>query len=1395
MALGTIVLLLGSSTWTPLPWSLLAFFAVGIAVAVGRVPRAPVLRSAGVLIIVGGIVLGGVALHWSGDRAPAALADQAERMLLEMRQQGEQVAGGVGAVSEDSEPATLFTHLAEVLGRERGPATTLLLVDRDGVARAWAGDGLRHPLPESELPARGWLVLESFTATTVAWIEPVRVSGEDLRVVLGRSESALALPSSWRPSCALLRHCVESTSPDSKSGRAWRLSRERAGIDGSGATLAGGVHRVPVTDFNLSLRESETVELGARAGINVLVPLLLLCLLLVDWCILVASRKPRLPVATRSLIEPLLITLAGLGVVLGSGALRPSEAGLLALQLIGLWVLGAGSIAMRRQDRAVRAHGPMVIGFALATLGALVALALADSQTLIEPGLVAFPSWRLIPSLLLTHGALALGVYHVLTSGPQRLSPRRALLLGGGLLTATLIVPVPLSLIGLLAASLAIPRARRTGATLALLVLVTSAGINGFVWAALQERETNARVLSSVLTDDSPFAGPGRWRVASKLERHFDGADVSNASLGLAASGGWADDLALFLWATSPLSGLDGPSAVRVREGSRSAFFGFGLQHSADGETPVLEQGNTPVRRDWIRDALMRGASTLGSEAHGLIEVEWYVLPLPSGPREAARSLAYRFLLGEPSMRRDWFSNAELRLGPWEGQSMLQLGALGRVDGLPAPSVRVDDSPVGKGWGLGLRTAGSRRAERWFEESFVLARLEWRRDGALRLWLRAAKIASSGLVVAGSGGALGALLLLAARRGPLSLALGPFSRRLMLVFSVFTVVPIVLLTVLLLQSFSGRLRVNQQEAGERALHSAERMLGDYISSLEPGFSVTAALDAELLGWVSSIVRHEVNLYWRGSVLTASRPEIFAAGVLPNQIPGEIYAALADQTNQVAARRNQTATETEYLELYREVEFPGVMRSDLFVSVPLLAQEAQTALTQRQMLAQALALATALALLLVFVAIRFAAAFTEPIRAIVGGTARIAEGAQGLGLEPSIPELRELADAIDEMAGTIAAGRERLVREKRVVDTVIANIKSAVVSFGREERVIMVNREAADLLRVRPGDSLQDVATTLESPEWRALIARRPRVPERISIRIEESSADSHGHESAAGEWTVQWLPIAGDGDPAALLVLEDVTEVLRAQRLEAWAEMARIIAHEVKNPLTPIRLSADHLRQVYETSPERIGEVFDRCIDNILAQVEELRQIAGEFSIYSRIPTADRRALDLVATVQQVTESYRAASTEELEFVVDLPRGPQICLHDPRLIGRVLRNLYENSIRACGGAGRIVLEFEVLAPDPSREHGKPGSWAHLRVTDDGPGVLPRDLERIFEPSFSASSGGTGLGLPISRGIIEEHGGEISARNRRGATDEADGPTGLEVSILLPLVDRAEGSSS
>jgi two-component system nitrogen regulation sensor histidine kinase NtrY len=310
-------------------------------------------------------------------------------------------------------------------------------------------------------------------------------------------------------------------------------------------------------------------------------------------------------------------------------------------------------------------------------------------------------------------------------------------------------------------------------------------------------------------------------------------------------------------------------------------------------------------------------------------------------------------------------------------------------------------------------------------------------------------------------------------------------------------------------------------------------------------------------------------------------------------------------------------------------------------------------------------------------------------------------------------------------------------------------------------VLIANRVARDLLGAEPGRSLSEsLAERSGLAGLGDLLAGPARAELRTGVRLQGGEGDGH-------EWTVVRVPLADAGDAAALIVVEDVTEIVRARRLEAWAEMARLIAHEIKNPLTPIRLSAEHLREAWLRDREHYEGVFDRCTDNILRQVEELRSIASDFSAYAQIPRIERQEGDLVAAVAVVAEAYRAAPPPGVEVRFRSGRDRLAASFDPKLLPRAVRNLLENAIRASGGRGCVEVGVE-------RVEGA----AVITVSDQGPGVPPAQLGRIFEPYFSTHVTGTGLGLPIAARIAEEHGGTLVAHNRPSG--------GFEVVVTIPL---------
>jgi len=226
-------------------------------------------------------------------------------------------------------------------------------------------------------------------------------------------------------------------------------------------------------------------------------------------------------------------------------------------------------------------------------------------------------------------------------------------------------------------------------------------------------------------------------------------------------------------------------------------------------------------------------------------------------------------------------------------------------------------------------------------------------------------------------------------------------------------------------------------------------------------------------------------------------------------------------------------------------------------------------------------------------------------------------------------------------------------------------------------------------------------------------------------------------------------------------------ELERTHRLEAWAEMARQVAHDSKNPLTPIQLSAEHLRRVHADRGKPLGPVLEGCVDSILAQVRLLRQLASEFSSFASSPTARLAAVDLAGLIDEVVRPYETGGSDRWHFLRDFEDGLPSLLIDRMLIGRALTNVVDNALHAMPGGGTVTLTARTR-----------GGQVELTIADTGVGMDEEALGHLFEPYFSTKAAGTGLGLSIARRNVELNGGTIAVASDRGR--------GTTVTVRLPV---------
>jgi len=236
----------------------------------------------------------------------------------------------------------------------------------------------------------------------------------------------------------------------------------------------------------------------------------------------------------------------------------------------------------------------------------------------------------------------------------------------------------------------------------------------------------------------------------------------------------------------------------------------------------------------------------------------------------------------------------------------------------------------------------------------------------------------------------------------------------------------------------------------------------------------------------------------------------------------------------------------------------------------------------------------------------------------------------------------------------------------------------------------------------------------------------------------------------------------------AVVVFEDLTELIKAQRVAAWREVAQRIAHEIKNPLTPIQLSAQRLRRRLARDTREDAQLVAECTGTIIQEVDGLRRLVDEFSRFARMPVLVPRPTDLRPLVESVVALYREAHPALTLATRHAENLPPVEV-DPDRIKRAVLNLVDNAVEAVGSTGEVVVETTLVA-----ENGH----ARIIVTDTGPGISPDDKEKLFLPYFSTKAAGMGLGLPIVWEIVTEHGGTIHVEDNE--------PRGSRFIIEVPV---------
>jgi len=437
-----------------------------------------------------------------------------------------------------------------------------------------------------------------------------------------------------------------------------------------------------------------------------------------------------------------------------------------------------------------------------------------------------------------------------------------------------------------------------------------------------------------------------------------------------------------------------------------------------------------------------------------------------------------------------------------------------------------------------------------------------------------------------------------------------------------------------------------------------------------------------------------------------------------------------------------------------------------------------------------AIALTLLLSAIWIGMWFANRLVAPIGKLMSAAQEISQGNLGIevGVDPADGDLAVLGATFNTMTSDLKSQRDELVgantkldERRRFMEAVLSGVTAGVVGVDSDGTITLVNRSAETLLGAKEANLCgQQLAKAV--PEFGPLLKRAQKQGRRLiadQIALRRAGSERNFAVRVTSEGT-------GQAAQGYVVTFDDMTELVSAQRSTAWADVARRIAHEIKNPLTPIQLSAERIRRKYGDSITKDREVFDQCTDTIIRQVSDIGRMVDEFSAFARMPKPQMERHDVRDIVREAVFLFQV-SRPEIKFELDLPDKPVVALSDRRLLTQAVTNLVKNASEAIdsaveadptrAGTGHIVAKVRTK-----------GDRLQITVIDNGCGLPKENRERLVEPYMTTREKGTGLGLAIVQRITEQHGGALTladAPKRNGKIE------GASVRMELPIGEKDE----
>jgi nitrogen fixation/metabolism regulation signal transduction histidine kinase len=590
-----------------------------------------------------------------------------------------------------------------------------------------------------------------------------------------------------------------------------------------------------------------------------------------------------------------------------------------------------------------------------------------------------------------------------------------------------------------------------------------------------------------------------------------------------------------------------------------------------------------------------------------------------------------------------------------------------------------------------------------------------------------------------------------------------------------------------------RMREYSAQTEELARSLSGSSLGEIQERIDAERRVTAGIEVVLFGEHQRIIAASID---NPLETLPSRPP---ADLLRQVSQKRPYVSLEPQANgeyliRTAAALSDSGPKTETRYIVALYQVPPQL-SALSEAVQRSYSQYGELAALREALKSGFRLTLTLVLLLAMLAaingaIFFAQRLVRPVQDLIAGTRAVGKGDFGTRLPlPSRDEMGFLVHSFNDMTKRLRRAHEEATRSQQAVERererlaiILARLSTGVLAVDRTLTVRMANQAAGAIL----GTDLS-IATGRSLPELAAGNDRLGQFVAAIAVRFaagRDEWREQLDLDSEAGRRTLMCACTSMPGedtDMGYVIVFDDITALLQAQRDAAWGEVARRLAHEIKNPLTPIQLSAERMRRRFLGSMNPSdAEILDRSTRTIVSQVEAMQQMVNAFSEYARAPEMKITRFSLNQLVTEVADLYRSQDPRA-QIQLDLDEQLDVIEADRGRVRQIFNNLVTNALESLDGVAAAKLEIASRL-----EYGGDAAYAVVTVCDNGPGFQRELLGRVFDPYVTSKPKGTGLGLAIVKKIVEEHGGRIDADNRPEG--------GARVRVVLPVKDSTRSAT-